>query len=104
MHEVGHVYAGLDDEYYSSDETISKYGKNCEKPLPGDWEGYSNVFQGCGIGCGDCYRPSLNSIMNDISGGAGGVFNIVSCAHIMSKIKGGAYTKHLDECSILNTV
>jgi len=112
IHEYGHAFAGLDDEVSrrNAPNRYNVFGKNCSTQPSFEWsfqgEKYAIPFQGCGgfnnifslIPAADVipiYRPSDDSIMNYKQSK---MFNIISCGHIISQIKGGQGSSHFDEC------
>jgi hypothetical protein len=96
IHELGHGFAGLGDEYYNSEVAYSDFyskevepwepnlttlvdfgskwkdllGKNVPVPTPAN-EFYTNqlgVFEGGGYAANDVYRPSIDCLMNTFNG------------------------------------
>jgi len=100
IHEAGHAFVGLLDEYYYGGTTYSKEvidlinvfmkllplggDKNCMKNL--NWEGYGELDlndPGCTI-YRNFYRPSENSLMKSIFDPR---FNVVSCGYILMRLQ-----------------
>jgi hypothetical protein len=121
LHEMGHGFAGLTDEYlYKGFETkteenqnvsMAKFiGPNCLPPTLNSQD-IKQIFSYGGksyaspkIGCStyQLYRPSEQSLMN---GGANRTkFNVVSCGYIIAAIKGGNPKSYWSECAGLDTV
>jgi hypothetical protein len=122
LHEMGHGYAGLSDEYlyfkYVNNEPVEdKYGvlkligRNCElpkttPPMLSSIFSYNGVsYASPHIGCStpDRYRPSETSIMNDTKIESE-KFNVVSCGYIIAAIKGGNPKSYWSECVNLDTI
>ncbi len=110
MHEAGHAFAGLEDEYIVTDNIsdltastiLSRFGENCTLSPPEAYT-YNKKYYGNQhkLGCFtyanqkySVFRPSNNSIMN-----TGNKFNMISCAYVISAILGDSTSKlHLPEC------
>jgi len=98
LHEFGHVFSGLNDEYLSGQVS----GKNCSINPAFDWS-YNGVqygdtsFEGCGYPTVH-HRPSEKSIMRGAQSGETR-FNVVSCGYIIAAIKKeGEGPKYWKEC------
>jgi len=104
MHEIGHAFAGLSDEYIvktnlSPAKAFSSgvFGKNCAID-PADAYTYKGRLYGSPeiMGCTleklsdsrPVYRPTNESIMNSLLMSANGKFNVVSCGYIIASITG----------------
>ena len=123
MHEFGHAFCGLDDEYLYGE---SKYGilykplTNCVH-LPREDYQYNKILYGNlnNVGCSYkslfaspkalsenpslyYYRPSYNSIMSSYRGLV--EFNVVSCGYCLAAIKGGDPKSYWPECMKLDTI
>lgn len=116
IHETGHAFANLDDEYDKSKWTgvIARF----YKLVPGSW--YTNIncvnsfnkylfegklfgeskIQGCGFE--KSYYPSSDkNIMKDPD--TSQKFSLIQCANILSNMKGGVASSYLKDClSIYN--
>ena len=108
IHEMGHAYAGLQDEYAIPGSTYAPSGalapaENCSTKPSKDfrdrpnnkWYGAPKI-QGCGyLGSGPLplidstyYRPSNSSLMNLVgSYGNDNHFNVISCGYMLAAIK-----------------
>jgi len=104
MHEIGHAFAGLADEYVLSMNITATdallngfFDKNCALD-PADNYSYKNKLygnlniEGCSMQkLGDLksvYRPTTQSLMNELALNAGGKFNTVSCGYVIAAITG----------------
>ena len=115
IHEVGHSFCGLNDEYYkkgsfTDDKSYSTYncaidpGASFKDKVSGILYG-DVIYKGCSHeklgpnilgGYSPIYRPSINSIMRDVmplwgpgfEGIYGGIkqFNVISCGYCLQKI------------------
>ncbi len=122
MHEFGHGFAGLNDEYEygGPSEEIQMPYRNCSTvptsafrykgKLYGDTThsgcSYSKVFRGGRVGDRTevpIYRPSFKSMMKAAQSGETR-FNVISCGYIIAAIKGGTGPEHWAECMGLDTV
>jgi hypothetical protein len=130
IHETGHSFAGLDDEYIMDGVGDRLYPsldklRNCSiSPLQSYRSSLDNIVYGSSyidgsVGIKGCtflkskspgaefYKPSPSSMMNASSQLEG--FNVISCGYIISAIKGEPLDKahaetHWPECLNLNTV
>jgi hypothetical protein len=123
LHEMGHGYAGLNDEYtypdyliadlIKSDFALSKFmGRNCAALATASAD-YSSIFSYGGksyaspkLGCSinSLFRPSEKSLMNNHNDDTHNKFNVVSCGYIIAAIKGGNPKSYWSECAGLDTV
>jgi hypothetical protein len=116
MHELGHSFAGLTDEYYKGlnlllgSANIFLSTPNC-KFFPEKSYLLNSILYGetsfstCQF-FPDGYRPSDKSIMNNLIAtgrAAGGRFNVISCGYVISAIKGGNAKSYWPECLRLDT-
>jgi hypothetical protein len=96
IHELGHGFAGLGDEYYNSEEPYSEFyskdvepwepnlttlvdfdkkwkkmiGQDVPVPTPANekYDGIVGVFEGGGYAAKDVYRPSMDCLMHTFKG------------------------------------
>ncbi len=125
IHETGHAFCYLNDEYLYSDFSNAFSAKlqltNCVTDTKsylynGKMYGAANI-QGCGYlqhtspldkaaSVTRYYRPTKKSIMrssfreNEMSID----FNVISCGYCLAKIKGGSAQQHWEECVKMNTL
>ena len=123
MHELGHAFVSLDDEYFSNSqysEMKKKYAPNlgeeeADKKLAGIYESQKaqkNCVKtvnwdakygeqdlnspGCGAWVKEYYRPTADSLMQEQSSSG---YNVVSCGYIMQILLGGGnITKYWEKC------
>lgn len=102
LHEFGHAFAGLRDEYIRFGRGVTGAShKNCstnpttEFVYNGKRYGDSN-FEGC-VYPEESYRPSQKSLMRGAQSGETR-FNVVSCGYIIAAIKGGTGPEYWPEC------
>ena len=103
IHETGHAFCGLYDEYNRSIMVNMlgsaygfSYGTNCVENPNYSWGDYGdNIFQGCAY-YSNYFRPSLNSIMNNPFEVR--QFNVVSCGYCSQAINGGDKKEYWKEC------
>jgi len=83
LHEFGHSFAGLDDEYIPSERSYNS--KNCMSSC----EKFGNKKDGCFEGCGDdSYSRSIdNGLMRTLSAKRYGVFNENIIINALDKVK-----------------
>lgn len=129
MHEFGHSFCGLADEYYTYDNDIPGYVKvgafivsltlldfpNCNGNP--DWSSSTgDYFNSCFVSR-DYVRSSYNSLMRYGYRGSipEGRFNVVSCGYCLKEIEGidsaivnpgslGLMESYWQQCSTMNTV
>ncbi len=124
MHEMGHAFVALHDEYYSETQlksilenpiynnsqevliniaTSGELLKNCVKTV--NWPdkyGKTNLnYPGCGAFLKGFYFPSKDSMMN-LNSNLG--FNTISCGYILQSINGGGnINDYWEKCSNYET-
>jgi len=111
IHESGHAWGRLSDEYIEGDRSpIEGYSLNCSRNPEVDFinsedgKKYGNTnIVGCNYTSFGSYRPSQNSIMNNTSfelmsatldRDAGTKFNVVSCGYLVAGILGETVNKN----------
>jgi hypothetical protein len=99
LHEFGHAFGYLDDEYLYPDDRGPWLGLTCRNN--------SNAFSPdpSYLGCSDMkhYRSTLlGTIMGNIR--TENKFSVLCCSYIMVKIKGGNYTDYTAECNAMDTI
>jgi len=106
LHEGGHAFCGLNDEYpaYIS---LPKNPRNCVNN-PSEEFSYNGVlyggteFDGCLKSDKDStHIPAEVSVMKSLNVNK---FNVVSCGYCLSVIKGGSAQSHWAECEQMDTV
>jgi len=101
IHEVGHAFCGLRDEYVDPDpprlESIPQ--TNCRR-TPSSFGAYGGIYKGCTHP--DLYRSTNVSIMN--AAGLSTKFNVISCGYCLQAIKGGNLDQNFVECADMDTV
>ncbi len=114
VHETGHAFCGLLDEYLYADAKKASAGflglfpfqgwKNCVKN-PDVFGIYGDKTYG--DGCDrflNFSRPSLNSIMRFNNEPLGSNFNVISCGYCAKKIKGGSINSNWNNCMSLGAI
>lgn len=110
VHEIGHSFASLDDEYVLSDNPYASMDKNIGANCTSDptsryfHEGkqYAELdVYGCN-GSLKYNKPTSASIMDASYSSA--KFNKISCAYIIRAIKGGEAKNYYAECAGLDVV
>ncbi len=102
-HETGHGFGGLYDEDLK--EGLKKGEYNAANCVTNPEEAYrlGDIFYGS-ISTPGCeeggFIPSEKSIMNYFPNDSE-KFNVISCAFILTKIKGASASEHFEECSKL---
>ena len=113
MHEAGHAFAGLIDEYPRSVQPIFRTylynratsGSNCS-PRPSINYSYLSRIYGT-VNAKPCmfdplFKPSLNSLMMGGSRKGENRFNVISCGHIIKFIKKDGFAKsYFPECAAM---
>lgn len=104
MHETGHSFCGLLDEYLGSpfERIFYPEGLNCPVSPRNNYY-YNGKLYGDAFwkGCtrDSVFRPSKNSLMNQ-----GAKHSVIDCGYCMSAIKGGSVREHWPECMKLDTI
>jgi len=129
MHEMGHSFAGLEDEYHSGFD-LTLYHANCApaETRPGFpptdaiqtllkkadraprntdltfikrayWDPYGDTIKGCSLNLQ--FRPSMRSLMNS-NGFESSEFNVPSCVWILKAIHGTASVADWQECMAMD--
>jgi hypothetical protein len=82
VHEFGHSFGGLDDEYYNKGrEYTPRISRNCNNDL-NYWGNYGDDVKVCFYG-ENYFRPSEESMMNSNNE----PFNVVSCGFVLLNMK-----------------
>ena len=119
LHEMGHAFCGLADEYlYSDFGRLPSPFTNCV-PEPTEAYKYGGILYGKTniVGCTydhyyigspkeghviNYYRPIETSIMRESQHEER--FNVISCGYCLASIKGGNPKSYFKECNNLNTI
>jgi len=112
MHETGHAFGGLDDEYSPGNILVGQINRNCVYPTANaeapDGFKYFNKFYGNlnSKGCtfANAYRSTNNSFMRRPFEPDGKKFSIVDCSYITSVMTGLDAKYYLNPCSTMDTV
>ena len=105
VHESGHTFSSLMDEYIYLIHIAETSDTNCKVPT-GTYGIYGNEYMGCSHPF-NFIRPTSMSLMNNFRETPSkddDKFNIPSCAFTVKAIKGGKGSDYMDECSNLDTV
>lgn len=121
MHEIGHAFCALKDEYVLKDYGFVHLFTNCAGSNPYKHYRYKGILYGdtFHVGCEykhmlritspkdisppiNYHRPSSTSIMNKRP--RDNRFNAVSCGYCMTAIKGGSPKSNWPECQTLNVI
>jgi len=108
MHEMGHSFCGLWDEYLYDNARTSTFSwgeRNCVKDTK-SFLGFGDATQ---VGCStynDFHRPSFTSIMDKSTAK---LFNVVSCGYCLqflneSKQSVALLRRYFEECMAYNTI
>ena len=96
IHEIGHAFAGLADEYLSPGAQ-SVVGGNCSKKPSSDFRGLDNKIYGAknikGCTISSYYRPSFGGLMNLVKHDSDDRTNVITCGYLIAAIKGETPTK-----------
>ena len=84
MHEIGHSFCGLDDEYRYTPGKSSLGGINCVATSKGYGVWGDHNYQGCSA-WDNYYRPTKNSIMRSRSILNGDKFNVIGCGSCLER-------------------
>lgn len=114
VHEVGHAYCGLDEEYFDNTNVIASpdYDQpNCTtkparrfKDLYGQYHGDASTFRRCSSNS-DAVRPSDSSVMSVEHSANLPAFNTVSCGQCMARILGQVPARrHFPACAAMQGV
>lgn len=110
IHELGHSFASLVDEYVQLNPLGRTFGPalmNCSLNPKTDFS-YNSTYYGDGTykGCTNStsYRGSENDLMRDYNDTNGEKMNVIGCGYVLAKIKGGSAKSRFPECGTLDVV